>query len=408
MGKVSPNESPSRAAGAAIAHQLEAAGCVAYFAGGCVRDELLGELPLDYDVATSALPDQIRELFPGARGVGEHFGVMLVRQGGQTIEVSTFRKEGAYVDGRRPEHVSFTTDEVADANRRDFTINGIFKHPATGKIIDHFGGEKDLKARVLRAIGDPDARLSEDRLRLLRAVRFTARFHMTIDPATEQAIARHAPELRGVSRERVGHEVRRMLTHATRAKAVHLLESLGLASATLLEPPCANVGSRVASLPADASFSCALAAWLLDRGMALPWQERVRQWTKALVLSNHERDELAATLRARETLMGDWSKLGVAKRKRVASDHGFTDAMMVLRCESPQIADRIEIDLAPLRASGLAPTPLLDGDILQQIGMRPGPHFRSILDGVYDAQLEGRITTLEQAKALARANPTNL
>ena len=158
----------AREAAAQVAARLEAAGHVAYFAGGCVRDELLGLVPADYDVATGADPDAVRAVFPNARGVGEHFGVMLVRLGGRTIEVATFRGEGAYSDGRRPEAVHFS-DERTDALRRDFTVNGLFLHAATGRLVDHVGGRADLDARVLRAIGDADARLQEDRLRLLLA-----------------------------------------------------------------------------------------------------------------------------------------------------------------------------------------------------------------------------------------------
>lgn len=391
---------PPREAAAAIAARLEQAGFTAYFAGGCVRDELLGQSPVDYDVATSATPDQIRGVWPNARGVGEHFGVTLVRQGGRTVEVATFRGEGAYEDGRRPGHVVFS-DEVTDARRRDFTINGLFLHPASGRVIDHVGGRDDLVARTLRAIGDADARLEEDRLRLLRAVRFAARFAMRIDPATAEAVRRHAPELRGVSRERVGHEIRRMLHHATRAEAVRLVESLGLAPATLLEAGTACDGTRVGALPADASVPCALAAWMLDRASPEPWPQRVERWTEALVLSNHERDAVREALHAREQLLHAWSAAGVARRKRLASGPGFADALALLRAEGHEAASRVVGDLAPLQATGLAPPPLLDGHALQGLGLHPGPAFREILDAVYDAQLEGRVTSLDEAKRLA-------
>ena len=389
-----------REAAAAIAARLESAGFTAYFAGGCVRDELLGHAPADYDLATSATPDEIRGLYPNARGVGEHFGVMLVRQGGRTVEVATFRGEGAYEDGRRPGAVTFS-DERTDARRRDFTINGLFMHPATGRVIDHVGGRDDLAARVLRAIGDADARLEEDRLRLLRAVRFAARFAMRIDPATAEAVRRHAPELRGVSRERVGHEVRRMLHHGTRAEAVRLIESLGLAPATLLEPGSAVACVRVAALPSESGVACALAAWLLDRPSELPWPERVARWTEALVLSNHERDAMHDALRTRDELLGAWQGAGVARRKRLAAGPGFADALALLSAEGNAAADRVNADLAPLVASGLAPRPLLDGHALQALGLHPGPAYRGILDAVYDAQLEGRVASLEQARALA-------
>ena len=164
----------ARDAAAEIAAKFSAAGYTAYFAGGCVRDELLHLSPTDYDIATSATTEQIRLIFPKARGVGESFGVILVHHKGRVVEVASFRADGRYVDGRRPEDIE-VGDEKTDANRRDFTINGIFMHPATGEIIDHVNGRADIQHKMLRAINNPDARLSEDRLRLLRAVRFAAR-----------------------------------------------------------------------------------------------------------------------------------------------------------------------------------------------------------------------------------------
>jgi tRNA nucleotidyltransferase/poly(A) polymerase len=389
----------AREAAAAVAARLESAGFTAYFAGGCVRDELMGHAPADYDVATAATPDQIRGVFPGARGVGEHFGVMLVRQGGRTIEVATFRGEGEYADGRRPGRVEFS-DERTDARRRDFTINGLFMRPATGEVIDHVGGRADLAAGTLRAIGDADARLEEDRLRLLRAVRFAARFGMRMDAATADAVRRHAPELRGVSRERVGHEVRRMLSHATRGEAVDMIESLGLAPATLLEEGRLE-GVRVRALRADASVHLAIAAWLLDRVVASPRPERLSRWTSALVLSNAEAEAVDAALRARESLRERWSGLAVAQRKRLAAGPGFADALDLLEAEGDPRAASVRADVAELSTSGLAPTPLLDGHALQALGLKPGPAFRRILDAVYDAQLEGRVDSPQGARELA-------
>ena len=389
-----------REAAAQVAARLEAAGHVAYFAGGCVRDELLGLAPADYDVATSADPDAVRGVFPNARGVGEHFGVMLVRLGGRTVEVATFRGEGAYADGRRPQDVRFS-DERTDALRRDFTINGLFLHPASGRLVDHVGGQADLAARVLRAIGDADARLEEDRLRLLRAVRFAARFDLRVDPATEAAVVRHAAELRGVSRERVGHEVRRMLSHPGRARAIGMIERMGLAPATLLEEGSARTTPRVEALPADASVAATLSAWLLDRGGPLPWRERVHRWTDAMVLSNHERDAMSHALEVREALLESWAERGVAWRKRLAAGPGFVDGLALVSAEAEEVADRVRSDLEPLRASGLAPTPLIDGHVLQSLGLHPGPAFRHILDAVYDAQLEGRIRDPADARRMA-------
>src|SRR5919199_235347 len=176
----------------AVLRRLRDAGHVAYFAGGCVRDLLLGLEPKDYDVATDAPPQRVRELFGNTQAVGQAFGVILVRHRRSQVEVATFRSDGAYLDGRRPSEVRFTTAEE-DAQRRDFTINGLFSDPTEGRIIDYVGGQEDLKNKLLRAIGDPDRRFEEDHLRLLRAVRFAARFGLDIEPHTSDAIRSHAP-----------------------------------------------------------------------------------------------------------------------------------------------------------------------------------------------------------------------
>ncbi|MFM8807534.1 MAG: CCA tRNA nucleotidyltransferase, partial [Chthoniobacterales bacterium] len=190
-----------KAAATDIARHLQQAGHTAYFAGGCVRDELLGLDPHDYDIATSAKPTEVQQLFPHTQAVGAHFGVILVMEHGRAFEVATFRSDHEYIDGRRPEMVTFSTPEE-DAARRDFTINGMFHDPVTDKFIDFVGGQADLKSKTLRAIGDPVARFREDKLRLLRAIRFAARFGYEIDPATWDAIKAHAADIHAVSAER--------------------------------------------------------------------------------------------------------------------------------------------------------------------------------------------------------------
>src|SRR3954454_5361661 len=223
------NKPPSdREDAIAVLRRLRDAGHVAYFAGGCVRDELLGITPKDYDVATDAPPPRVRELFTNTQAVGAAFGVILVRQRKSVIEVATFRSDDVYLDGRRPTAVKFTTAEE-DAKRRDFTINGLFLDPVENKVIDYIGGREDLKNKIVRAIGEPDHRFEEDHLRLLRAVRFAARFGLTIELATASAIRAHAPQLKRISPERVAEELRLMLTPATRVAAWKMLWELGLA-----------------------------------------------------------------------------------------------------------------------------------------------------------------------------------
>ncbi|MEK6703872.1 MAG: CCA tRNA nucleotidyltransferase, partial [Planctomycetota bacterium] len=248
-------DSPDRHAAVVVVRALQEAGHVAYFAGGCVRDELLGLTPSDYDVATDATPDRIASLFRRTAAVGASFGVMLVKEGQSVIEVATFRADGTYLDNRRPDSVRFSTPQD-DARRRDFTVNALFLDPLDtqsgpgGRVIDHVGGLGDLARRVIRAVGDPDQRLGEDHLRALRAVRLSAKLGFSISPETAEAIARHTGELSGVSRERIGDEVRLMLGHPTRSIAIDLLQGLGLDAAVLGAPagPSGRLTLRLAKL----------------------------------------------------------------------------------------------------------------------------------------------------------------
>ncbi|HXE52477.1 MAG TPA: CCA tRNA nucleotidyltransferase, partial [Tepidisphaeraceae bacterium] len=211
----------------AVVHRLRKAGHVAYLAGGCVRDLLLGLQPKDYDVATDAPPSRVRDLFSNTQAVGAAFGVILVRHRRSQIEVATFRAESGYQDGRHPSQVRFTTAQE-DAQRRDFTINGLFLDPENNQVIDYVGGQDDLKARRIRAIGEPSHRFDEDSLRLLRAVRFSARFDFPIEPVTAAAIITHAAQLKRISPERIADELRLMLTPATRTSAWKILWDLKL------------------------------------------------------------------------------------------------------------------------------------------------------------------------------------
>lgn len=412
-----------------IATALAADGHIAYFAGGCVRDHLRGEVPTDYDIATDATPATIRRIFPRAIGVGEAFGVMLVRRHGCSVEVATFRSDGPYGDRRRPDDVHFGTPE-ADAKRRDFTINGLFEDPTSGAVIDFVGGEEDLRRGVLRAIGDPIARLREDPLRALRAVRFAARFGFAVDPATAVAVS-EAGGLDGVSRERVGQEIRRMVGHPSVEKALSLLQEFALDVPVLGEASCRAPLTRVRAVAHTptilGSVPSVLAAWLLDRldghggpGLSglLDAADAVRQgiarWTERLVLSNTERDAMSAILLRCGPPLGvlggatePWESLRVAVRKRIASLSASAAALTILGATDGPAARRIGRDIERLAGlhGGLAPTPLVSGDDLVAAGLRPGPVFAEALRDTYDAQLEGEFDTPEGAlrHALERA-----
>lgn len=391
-----------------VAH-LRQRGHVAYLAGGCVRDEILGIEPQDYDVATDARPETIRGTFRRTSEVGAHFGVVLVREGPTVVEVATFRSDGPYHDRRRPARVHFSGPEE-DARRRDFTINALFLDPfaeGPGRVIDFVGGLADLRARVVRAVGDPDRRFQEDDLRTLRAVRFAARLGFQIEPATAEAIRRHAGGLRGVSRERIGDEMRRMLTHPSRARAVEMLQSLGLDAAVLNEPGSSAPPRRVAGLPFEAPFGQVLAAWMLDRGFRLGTDDPepvVARWRAAMCLSNQERDEVLSIVEGVGRLVGSWATAGVAQQKRMASSVWFLYAVQIIGTVDGGLAEGIvrRRDELARTAGGLAPEPLLTGDDLVSAGMKPGPAFKRILEVVYDAQLEGRVSDSGQALELAR------
>lgn len=418
-----------------IVAALRKQGFEAYFAGGCVRDELLGLHPTDFDIATSATPNQVRNAFPGTHHVGASFGVVLVPINAVNthtkepikshVEVATFRTEGPYSDKRRPDSVHFA-DAKADAQRRDFTINALFLDPlkpgpnplVDGSIIDYVNGQADLENRILRAVGNPDDRLAEDHLRALRAVRFAARMGLAIDPPTARAIRTHASELAGVSRERIGDELRRVLLHPTRAIAAALLTWLHLDGPTLGtddQPPpttpdpdqpdprrARQLSPALAGLPPmlwpGATIAAPLAAWLLDR-QAQPDPGLAARIRASLCLTNDEAEMLDAVLTCMTLLQQQWEKLGLAGRKRAAVRPGLVGAILILRTLDPPLATRIEGQIQHLahQPPGLAPPPLLTGDQLIAQGHKPGPQFKRILDAAYDAQLEGRPAT-PQAK----------
>jgi len=396
----------ARHAAETVIHRLREHGHTAYLAGGCVRDELLGEEPKDYDVATDARPDAIRAMFKRTAEVGAAFGVMLVREFGPIIEVATFRADGAYSDNRRPDSIEFS-DAKRDAQRRDFTINALFIDPLESgddRVIDLVDGRRDLIARTLRAVGDPERRLAEDHLRALRAVRFAARYGLSIEAGTGEAIRRHAADLKGVSRERIGGEVRRMLAHPTRARACELLHELHLARAVFGEVRDYDPGP-VRGLADGASHVAALMALLIARGHAVhdPSGERIAKARRSLLLSNEEREALRDGFAALGGLVDRWDSLGEAGRKRLASGPGFDDAMAVLWSLDGDRRDVVRGEVARLEArfGGLSPGAFVGGEDLIAMGLTPGPAFATILSSVYDAQLEGRVSDAESARSLA-------
>ncbi|HWB19340.1 MAG TPA: CCA tRNA nucleotidyltransferase [Phycisphaerales bacterium] len=394
---------PLREAAIAVLQRLVESGHVAYFAGGCVRDRLLGIEPADYDIATSAKPEKVQQLFPKMQTVGEAFGVMLVRKNTHTIQVATFRTDGEYTDHRHPSAVTFT-DARHDALRRDFTINGLFEDPLKDEIIDFVNGQDDLKSRLVRAIGDPYARLAEDHLRMLRAVRFASRFGFAIEEETATAITASSGNLEGISRERIGQEIKRMLVDPNRHVAAWELQYLGLDAVILNEPKSLNAPRILGRLPDDSAYSTTLAAWLLDRhaGGLENTAEYVDRWAQSLMLSNDEHRGFRETLSIYAVLVSSWSSLGVARQKRLAASPLFFEALSLLKAIDLQAFVDCRRHVQFLAQTGLAPAPLITGNDLIAHGMVPGPVFKTVLEAVYDAQLEGAITTFDDALLLAR------
>jgi tRNA nucleotidyltransferase/poly(A) polymerase len=392
-----------------VVRQLRTAGFEAYWAGGCVRDELLGRSPKDYDVATSATPPEIRALFGNKRTLplGAAFGVITVlgpRPAGM-IEVATFRQDAGYSDGRHPDQVTFSSARE-DAARRDFTINGMFFDPIDRQIIDYVGGQEDLRNRLVCAIGEPRLRFGEDKLRMLRAVRFAAAFGFTIDAETAAAMGEMAPQITVVSPERIAMEIRRVLTEPGRVQGVRLFIDLGLAAAVLPEivPPDAASRQRVEQALGvlgrlrDPGFPLALAALLAEQADGPAVVAVGLRWK----LSNKEIDEATWLVEHRQALVGArstrWSKL-----QPVLADPWAESLVALHEASSPQAADDAAWCREKLSQPReiLDPPPLLTGDDLRKLGLRPGPKFKLILQAVRDAQLDGEMQTKEKAIELA-------
>ena len=426
-----------------IARRMQEAGHTAYFAGGCVRDELLALDPHDYDIATSAKPAEVQKLFPHTQAVGAHFGVILVMEHGRAFEVATFRSDHEYIDGRRPEMVTFSTPEE-DAARRDFTINGMFHDPVADKFIDFVGGREDLASQTLRAIGDPVARLREDKLRLLRAVRFAARFGYQIDPATWDAIKTHAADIHAVSAERIREELVKILAHPTRVRGFDLLDQSGLLKEILpeietlkgCEQPAqfhpegdvfVHTRAMLELLPPEAPVTLALAVLFHDIGKPPTFryhadEDRIRfsghdrvgasmteKLMERLRFSRQDIDRVTEAVR-QHMVFKDVQNMRTAKLKRFMARDAFDEELELHRvdCQSSHGAldnyDFLKTKAEEFANEPLIPPPLVTGHDLMALGWKPGPHFGPILEAVQTAQLEGTLTTTEEAIAWIKAN----
>lgn len=396
-----------------VVRKLRAAGHTALFAGGCVRDQLLGKPSKDYDVASTARPEEVRAIFGHKRtlAVGASFGVIVVvgPKGAGHVEVATFRTEGNYLDGRRPETVQFSSPEE-DAKRRDFTINGMFFDPIAEQVLDYVGGQADLSARIVRAIGDPHERMREDKLRMLRAVRFTATLDFSLDTVTADAIRQMSSELVIVSAERIAQELKRMLIDKNRRLAIELAEDVGLLRVILPELDHLERTSewdtqlRTLELLSEPTFELAFAALV----SSLPARPVVFDICRRLKFSNEETDRIVWLVSHQDDL-NDAPKLSLAALKRCLAHplHPQLIAFLEANCRArSQPLESVEFCrdfLASTPLDVIDPSPFVTGDDLIDIGLRPGPRFKSILEIVRDAQLNLQIQDRAEGLAMARA-----
>lgn len=417
---------------------LTEAGHRALFAGGCVRDTLRGLEPRDYDIATEATPEQILRLFPGGNTVGAHFGVVLVKRNGFHFEIATFRAEGEYKDGRRPESVTFTTAEE-DAHRRDFTINGMFFDPIAGEIIDLVEGRKDLDAGLIRAIGDPEERFREDYLRMLRAVRFATQLGFEIEPHTWSALRAQSARVERISPERIRDELDKIWLSPRRLRGFDLLVDGGLMRVILPEilalrgceqPPQFHpegdvfVHTRIMLdlLPDDAGLPLVLSVLFHDIGKpgTFSYDEenaRIRfnghdklgaEMTEAILkrlrYPNHLIDDTVAAVN-NHMIFKDVQKMRTAKLKRFMARDTFKDELELHRVDcasSHAMLDNYEFlkeKAEEFAREPIIPPPLINGRDLMERGWKPGPRLGRMLRRVQDLQLERKLRTREEALA---------
>ncbi|GAC1437458.1 MAG: HD domain-containing protein [Terriglobales bacterium] len=422
-----------------IVRTLREHGHEAYLVGGCVRDLLLGREPADYDVATSATPQQVMAIFPETYAVGVQFGVVLVplpkhaaaADENEVVEVATFRSDLGYSDGRHPDEIRFSKSPKEDVARRDFTINGMMLDPIENKVLDFVGGRKDLEAKIIRTIGDPKQRFAEDKLRMLRAVRFAARFGFEIEHETLEAIRKLSPGLERVSAERVRDELTKMLTEGQARRAFELLDETGLLHEVLPEieamkgveqPPQFHPEGDVfvhtllllEKLPQPGEVTLAWGALLHDVGKPPTFRvapDRIRfdghveigvvmakNICRRLRFSNDQTEQIFALVE-NHMRFADVQKMKESTFKRFVRIPDFEKHLELHRldCLSSNadltLYDFTRRKINEMPPEVMRPKPLITGETLIASGYKPGPRFKEILSAVEDGQLEGRLQT---------------
>ena len=434
------HQSPLLQTAAGIAARLRGAGHIAYYAGGSVRDYLRGVAPKDIDIATDARPEQVQKLFARTYAVGAHFGVVVVLENGMQFEVATFRSDGAYVDGRRPTEVHFSSAEE-DAARRDFTINGMFFDPVAEQVIDFVGGRADLEARIIRAIGDSGQRFAEDRLRMLRAVRFATTLEFEIEQGTWAALQASSASISAISAERIREELVRIFLSPQRVRGWDLLDASGLMRVVLPElealkgceqPPQFHPEGDVFKhtrimlelLPAEVSLPLVFSVLFHDIGKPPTYSvdetgrirfnghDRVGAEMTEVVMQRlrFSRAEIEATVEMvrQHMVFKDVPNMRTAKLKRFMARPTFTDELELHRVDcasSHGMLDNYEFLHAKREEFAnepIIPPPLVRGDDLKALGLTPGPQFGEILEAVETRQLEGAFHDRDEALAWVR------
>ena len=423
---------------------LRADGKQAYLVGGCVRDLVLGREPADYDICTDAGPDLVQKLFPHSLAVGAKFGVILVVEEGMQVEVATFRSDIGYSDGRHPDHVVYSLTPQEDVQRRDFTINGLLMDPATGEVLDFVGGRSDLRAGIVRAIGDPRQRFAEDKLRMLRAVRFAARFGFQIEPHTMAAAQNFATQITQVSPERIRDELTKLLTEGAARRGFELLDATGLLSVVLPDiarmkgveqPPQFHPEGDVwihtrmllEKLQQNCSPTLAWGVLLHDVGKPPTFAPATGPGTRirfdghaevgarmadhicrSLRFSNEDTEQIESLV-ANHMRFKDVPQMRTATLKRFVRLPRFEEHLELSRLDclashgSLQTYTFVQQFLVETPPEIVYPPKLVTGDDLKDMGLVPGPQFREILLAVEEAQLEGRLQDRESALEFARS-----
>jgi putative nucleotidyltransferase with HDIG domain len=430
-----------------LVRRLRESGFIAYFAGGCVRDALLRKQPKDIDIATDAEPDEVQKMFIRTVAVGAKFGVVRVLEGGFEFEIATFRSDGVYLDGRRPVSVTFSSPEE-DAKRRDFTINGMFYDPLADQVVDFVGGKSDLEHRLVRAIGNPDERFSEDHLRLLRAVRFAAALDFEIEPATWKAVTEKAHQIRTVSQERIRDELVKIMADPHRVRGLDLLDQSGLLKNILPEvsrmhgceqPPqfhpegdvYVHTRLMLSLLPADASPLLALSVLLHDIGKPVTYSfdevdQRIRfnghdqvgadMATEIMTRLRFSNEEIGTVVEAirNHMVFKDTPNMRPAKLRRFMGRQNFPLELELHRVDclgshgDLQTYDLLVNKQREFENEPIIPPPLLTGRDLIALGLKPGPRFGEILEAVQTAQLDGEIKDRAGALQLLQTLETSI